>query len=180
MCTHVNCLVGMFRKYDDIIRQQPGPTWLFKHTTFNDSEFTNNRKWALEAMLPRWAGFCGPSRAAPFYSRFTAEQALKELYTVVDSIKFLSVCEDNLPETNLTPRGFTDKAIAEVRLAVSWQTHSMFISICCEILFSADNISSRKTSTGRTSKRTTGEMSPTFICCNTRGFGPPLQSAVGF
>ena len=117
----MRCFVGLFRKFDDIIRKQPKWVVPILNRQFRSYEFADNRKWALEALLPRWPGFCGMERASPFYRNFTAEEALQEFDHVVKSIKFVRVWEDKLPESrqeSFTPDGFTDTTIAEVWLPV--------------------------------------------------------------
>ena len=116
------CRVGFFRKYDDVVRQQP-KGWFRGTRQFDASEFTANRKWALETMLPRWPGFCGTERASPTHFMLTAAEALQELDHVVKSITFVSVWEDNQPESkrgSFRPDGFTDFIIAEVWPAVAF------------------------------------------------------------
>ena len=73
-------------------------------------------------MLPRWPGFCGVERASPIHSSLTAEQAIQEFDSVVNSIKFVPLWEDNQPESkqeSFRPKGFTDATIAEVWPAMS-------------------------------------------------------------
>ena len=105
----------MYRKYDDVIRIEPG---IFRQLNpFAGSQFVENRIWALEAMLPRWPGFCGREKASQMHRDLTAEEALRELQNVVTSIRVIPVWEDNQPENayiRLTPNGFTDQVIAKV------------------------------------------------------------------
>ena len=117
----MRCFVGLFRKFDDIIRKQPKWVVPILSRQFHAYEFTDNRILALEALLPRWPGFCGMERASPFYCNFTAEQALQEFDFVVNSIKFVPVWGDKLPESrqeSFRPEGFTDATVAEVWLPV--------------------------------------------------------------
>ena len=115
-----NCfLVGFSRKYDDTMRQQPTTRrWAgTRNRQFTAEEFTNNRIWALEAMLPRWPGFCGLEGASLIHCKLTAEEALQEFDYIVNSIKFVPIWEDNQPESKLEsfrPDSFTDAVIAEV------------------------------------------------------------------
>ena len=109
-------MVGFYRKYDDVIRMQPGYLRQFT-STFTGSPFVDNRTWALEALLPRWPGFCGRDNVCRRHRNLTAEQALRELQNVVTSVKYILVWENNQPEnacTPFTPKGFTDQIIAKV------------------------------------------------------------------
>ena len=165
------CLVGFFRKYDDIIRKHPKWVGTFRRQ-FNSSEFVDNRKWALEALLPRWPGFCGMERSSPIYSELSPEEAIREFDYVVNSIKFVPVWEDNQHERtqgSFKPEGFTDAIIAEVLT-----TCVLFLLTCCEMLCFLDNLPSHTTSTGGSTRTTARDWSPTF-CCITIGFGSSVQ-----
>ena len=121
------CLVcvGFFRKYDDIIRQRPTKWVGFRYREFTADELMNNRKWALEAMFPRWPGFCGMEKSSLIDSRLTAQEALEEFYSVVDSIKSVPVWEDNQPGSKpefFRPDSLTDEIVTEVYLSVLLQS----------------------------------------------------------
>ena len=98
----------MCRKYDDVMMKQP-TRWI------GSIDFKRKRVLALEAMLPRWSGFCGQS--AERDQQLTAKEAVAEFFEVVSSITLVPVWEDNQPEQNwrhYRPRALSDQSIVEV------------------------------------------------------------------
>lgn len=165
--------VGFYRKYDDVMRTEPGYIRSFK-STFTGTEFVHNRTWALEVMLPRWPGFCGRENASQLLCNLTAEEALCELRYVVYSIKFVHCWEDNQPESSWTvfrPEGFTDGVVAKVCVLPS-----LFVAIWLARIVKVCPVGSSKAhsaSTASSSQRlgNGGERSGTSVCRSSVSFG---------
>jgi hypothetical protein len=107
-------LSGFYRKYDDVILKRPS---LWKRFPLISSVNTD-KGLALEAMLPKWPGFCGLENQSLRHRNFTAGEALQELQNVVTSLKYMYVWEDKQPEytygafqANL--KIFTDQVISK-------------------------------------------------------------------
>ena len=103
------CCVGVFRKYDDVICKEPG-------VFFGSIDFRENRLLALEAMLPRWSGFCSQS-AQISDQRLTADAAIAEFIAIVASIVTVPLCEENQSERHLgsfRPGDLTDQDVNQV------------------------------------------------------------------
>ena len=74
--------IGRYRKYDLVVRKSPSFFDLF------DAEF--NRILTLEAMLPRWSGFCGESSEMDL----SFKEAIAEFSDVMASIQRIPVWND--------------------------------------------------------------------------------------
>ena len=110
----------MYRKYDDIVRKQPG--W------FGNIDFRSNRLLALEALLPRWSGFCNQSVETD--QSLTAHVAIAEFIEVVASLTNVPVWENNQPERKMRcfrPRDLTEQDIAEVSATLLATANSLLM-----------------------------------------------------
>ena len=106
-------MVGIYRKYDDVIRQEPGTLSVITGR-LRWGRYVENRKIALELLLPRWQGFV-LATAEENVNEVTAQEAIQEVDTVVESIKGLRVWEDGVVGPSAwVVNGFDDNRVSEV------------------------------------------------------------------
>ena len=126
--------IGMYRKYDDVMRTSPG--WFGLGTI----DFKRNRLLALEAMLPKWSGFCGQSTEMDQYG--TAKEVIAEFLQVVVSVVNVPMWEDNQPEQNLftfCPRDLSGQTISAVSHHLFVKANSVLRSLLYYLLYMTGN-----------------------------------------
>ena len=111
-CSCCTDALGRYRKYDDIIRLQPGIARNLKDKVLGHG-FAYNRILAMEAMLPKWNGFV-PGQSLFEQTQTTAHDALSEIDLVVQSIKCQRVCEDDCAPYNWELPEFSKQKVSTV------------------------------------------------------------------
>lgn len=124
----LNGALGVYHKYDDVIRREPGFLRILSDTV-RRSQDVENRKVALEAMLPKWPGFVG-GESSEDLQEMTAKDALQEVDLVIQSIRYLRVWEDQDPTPlSWEPQGFSDAIVSKVLVLLHWNV--LIVKVSC-------------------------------------------------